>query len=1109
MDRIENYERKDGVIMHKTFSILILSCFFFISYSFAGYSTQKANRQVIVLLKEPPACNLAVDDRGRSLYKGLSTRKEQSKRLVTEHRTALESHQKDFEARLKKIDRNIQTRHRFTGLINALSLDVPAGTELKIQSMPDVVAIAPNRIYKPMLNLSNDLMNVPAAWNLAGGDSEAGRGIRIGIIDTGIDKTHVMFEDEGFEYPEGFPLGDSDFTNKKIIVARVFPGTGDALVDSTPRDRDGHGTHVASCAAGNANTSSPLGILSGVAPHAWLGNYKVFSSEYTTTEQIIRALEACVEDGMDVVNLSLGGDEYVDSIFDPEALAVKNAIHAGVVIVAAGSNSGAPDTIGSPGQIAEVITVGALTNAHDGENSQDYTVAYMDVRADGQSVLSNEKVILAIDPDVYSTPLTGRFPLVDADVLDGGSFGGNSDGLVCSNLPSGSALNRWVLVQRGNCNFSNKIDSVQQSGGLGALIYNSAGANNDPDQPFEGASVPGTEIPSYHVSRNAGLLIKDAIADSQSVEVEFFTLKPSVTSRTPLQVCSFSSPGPSLDYSIKPDLLAVGQGSYGATQNDYPGQYTRRTFELTGFDISGFSFNAGTSFATPRVAGAAALVKQTHPEWTPAEIKSALVLSAARPASLSSLSSMTRGGGHVNAGDAVDIPVLALPATLSFGRNSIAETAKLEKTIHLENVSVQNQTITLTLDFLNSDRILSSTIEPSDFILQPSESIGAQITLDVVPPERWGVDSDVSGDVLIHLENRDEPLRVPVWARLVDAPDPTGRVLLIDDDSGDTMEDYYTDAIANAGYESTLWQVREYNGYPPQQFMQQFQTVVWFMAKTSLNAVSEDQIISEINERTRFNVELTRYLSQGGSLLLSGMDWSDQQTLSTFGGQVLHVSEFAQDPFITYGNMGTIRSQITSLPITPSSGSPLTLGIGGLTATFNTNYPNMADLVDIDQSGVAFPVLETSQRPGGVMGVAVESNSYRSLFYSFPLERISGTGMNSLMKTSLDWLTGGTKKALSILSVDPSVQQDRNEPLTVSLTADGINYLVGYTVYLNDLSIEITSIDRDGRLEFLVPAGLSEGDYDLTVESPDGQSARLAKGFRVLSSTEVCDWSLF
>jgi len=146
-----------------------------------------------------------------------------------------------------------------------------------------------------------------------------------------------------------------------------------------------------------------LGLIWGVAPNAYLGNYKVFTDDFTTLEQIISALEASVEDGMDIVNLSLGSESYINELLDPEALAIRNAIKAGVVIVAAVGNSGQSETIGSPGQIPEVITVGSLTNAHNTDNPQDHSIAMMDVYADGMQIIKDQELVLAQDPDFFST----------------------------------------------------------------------------------------------------------------------------------------------------------------------------------------------------------------------------------------------------------------------------------------------------------------------------------------------------------------------------------------------------------------------------------------------------------------------------------------------------------------------------------------------------------------------------------------------------------------------------------------------------------------------------------------------------------------------------------
>jgi len=182
------------------------------------------------------------------------------------HRRELEDKLSRFENRLKKVSSDIILRRRFTGLLNGLSLEMPSRIAPTVRSMPEVLTVVPNRKYHLLLTKSNELMNVPMAFQMGGVEMFAGDGIKIGIIDTGIDHTHVMFDDEGYEIPVGFPRGDTGFTNNKIIVARVFTKSGDSASDLTPRDRDGHGTHVASCAAGNSNTLSPLGLMSGGSP---------------------------------------------------------------------------------------------------------------------------------------------------------------------------------------------------------------------------------------------------------------------------------------------------------------------------------------------------------------------------------------------------------------------------------------------------------------------------------------------------------------------------------------------------------------------------------------------------------------------------------------------------------------------------------------------------------------------------------------------------------------------------------------------------------------------------------------------------------------------------
>ena len=1083
--------------MLKRIFVFLLFCLFAISNNHARPINRPGLRSFIIVLKEPSLSRSAFDERGNSLYKGISKREGRRFEHAMKRRRKLQDKLSHFENRLRKLSPDIVPRRRFTGLINGLSLEMPGRIAPRIRSLPEVLAIVPNRKYNRLLTKSNDLMNAPLAWQLNGGQSLAGQGIKIGIIDTGIDNTHIMFNDEGYELPDGYPLGDANFTNNKIIVARVFTKNGDSSEDSTPSDRNGHGTHVASCAAGSLNTISPLGLISGFAPNAYLGNYKVFTDDFTTLEQIIGALEACVEDGMDVVNLSLGSEAYINTVLDPEALAIKNAIKAGVVVVAAAGNSGETETIGAPGQIPEVITVGSLTNAHNSSFSDETSIAMMNVYADGREILIGEEVVLAPDLDFFSRPFLGRFELVDADNYDGRSFGGNQDGLVCESLLGGSAENKWILVQRGICTFTTKIDHVQEVGGWGALIYNNSDAEEGHDELLRGPSAPGTQIPSYFSSRNTGLLIKDAIANSSIVEVEFYPAVPKEREQTPFGLSTFSSLGPSLGYSIKPEIVAIGEGSYAATQDDFPGEFPYSFLEQSAFDLSGFSFSNGTSFSSPRVAGAAALIKQMNPTWKHADIKSAIVTSAERPSNIASMSGMERGGGHIDPGKAMNLPLIVTPSTISWANLMIDDLTESERTVSLRNVSQQHQSYFISMELSRTERIESIDIVPNQFDLAPSESIEVLLKLKFNPPSQLGEFEDISGDVIIDMDSQAEVLHVPVWARVMNVPTPQGNVLLIDDDDNDSIENQYIESINLAGYESTLWDVNALESYPSLEYMEKFQAVSWFMASTSLNAVSDDQVQVLLNYRTRFNVELTRYLAQGGRLLISGMDWSDQQEHTPFGQQVLHILGFNHDPFVSYSSTGEILSQETTLDISGITDSPIGLGISGLNAEFDTNVLNMTDILVLDSSDVAKPALFTNQNPEDVIGITAETDSYRAVFFAFALEQISNNGMDIIMKNSLDWLMEGSKKLLSIHSVEPEIQNDNTVPLAVTLTVEGINFLVGHDVFLNDIPVEIKSINMNGTLEILVPAELLPGFYDITLQSPDGQSTTLSETFQV------------
>jgi subtilisin family serine protease len=271
--------------------------------------------------------------------------------LVAEHTT--------FKAVAAAVAPDSRINTEYHTLLNAVSIEALPEEIEAIAKLPDVRRLRLTKEYRATLNRSVPLIHAPAMWQRLGGAQSAGAGLKIAILDSGIDISNLLFSDAGFTAPPTFPRGDLSLTNNKVIVAKAFL----EISDATPADEFGHGTHVAGIAAGDFNTASPLGPLAGVAPGAYLGNYRVLDGQGRGRDDfIIRALEEAVEDGFDIINLSFGGNaEGGMSALD---MAVENAVAAGAVVVAAAGNDGedGQSTISSPGIAPSAITVGASTN---------------------------------------------------------------------------------------------------------------------------------------------------------------------------------------------------------------------------------------------------------------------------------------------------------------------------------------------------------------------------------------------------------------------------------------------------------------------------------------------------------------------------------------------------------------------------------------------------------------------------------------------------------------------------------------------------------------------------------------------------------------------------
>jgi len=282
----------------------------------------------------------------------------------------IDAEQRAFRRELARQVPEARVRWRYRLVANGFAVTLSRAHVPRLRALAGVRNVFGSASYGPQLDSTPQQIGASTLWGP--GLETAGQGMKIGIIDSGVDPSHPFFDPAGYALPPGFPKGQRDYTTAKVIVARVFPPSG-ALQPSArvafDRDDASHGTHVAGIAAGNAQTPATEGrVASGVAPRAYIGNYKVFVetdsglSPNANSPAIVAAIEAAVADGMDVINFS-GGEPEIEATRDIVALALDAAAAAGVVpVVAAGNdfNDVGAGSVSSPANSARAITVGAV-----------------------------------------------------------------------------------------------------------------------------------------------------------------------------------------------------------------------------------------------------------------------------------------------------------------------------------------------------------------------------------------------------------------------------------------------------------------------------------------------------------------------------------------------------------------------------------------------------------------------------------------------------------------------------------------------------------------------------------------------------------------------------
>ncbi len=622
---------------------------------------------------------------------------------------------------------------RTSQVLNAIFVNADASALETINGLPGVKTAYEEHIGTLDNATSVPFVGAPVLWD----DGRTGGGVRVGLIDSGIDYSHANFGGSGAAHAAG-ACDAADFPSAKVAGGYDFVGDswspGSALVpDADPCDQNGHGSHVGGTIAGYGVTgagatyagpwdsSTPFSTMTigpGMAPGATLYVYKVGSSDvYVSETAAILALEAATDpngdldpsDHLDVVNMSIGGD-----FGDPNigwAAAANNAAQAGVVVVSSAGNAFDSYFIqGDPATADWAISVAASA-----AGSLGFEVLW------GTGTVIYEAAAASFGPSVYS--VTAPVELAN----DG--TGTVTDG--CEPLVGFTAGN-IALIDRGTCNFTVKVKNAQNAGAVGALVANTS------TSAFGGLG--GTDatitIPSIMIQYGDGQTLRSGLP--VSAHIALGTSDAVIFGGSADTVASFSSRGPQrqvngADIGLKPDITAPGSGIVSTAMG-------------TGSGAVSFS---GTSMASPHVAGAVALLRQDRHAWPVDEIK-ALVLNTATHYLYQGNNQTPPiygpgriGTGRLDVANASMSPVILYDAAhpervnVSFGLLDVSAATTLSRNITVENkgaVQIDYELHTETLVDIDGPYY---TVSPTSVSVGPNSSTTVTVTLNLPDPNTW------------------------------------------------------------------------------------------------------------------------------------------------------------------------------------------------------------------------------------------------------------------------------------------------------------------------------------------------------------------------------------
>jgi len=600
-------------------------------------SRHAARVKVVVVMSEDSIATARAKSATRTV--NLSERASIEQRIAAQHesiRPAIEAHGGKVLA-------------RFHGALNGIKVDVHASQVAALSALPGVVKVLPVGHYHLNNIVSVPFIGVPTVWQ--GTPGFRGEGIKIAIIDTGVDYTHANFGGPGttaaFAVAQGTSTqpadptlfgpdapkvkGGTDLVGDNYDAGSTDPAKNTPMPDPNPLDCNGHGSHVSGTAAGFGVTStgatyqgpydssiyaSPQNfrIGPGVAPKADLYMVRAFGcAGSASTDVIVEAIDWAVQHDMDVISMSLGSDEATGDTAD--ALASTNAANAGIIVVAAAGNAGpAPYVLGSPAS-GDGSIAAAATDVHASFPGAEVTP-------------TPGTPLVAQDSNGVTLPTTALPVMVLPDTKGTGS-NGISLGCDPAEYTAAGVSGKLVVTVRGTCARVARAVYGQQAGASAVALIN----NGPGYPPFEGAitSNPDTGMAFNVTIPFLGVLRSDEadLAGGKTAKLTA-TSVPNPGFRT---AAGFSSGGPRYgDSVLKPSATA-------------PGVSVTSTLSGSG---NGALTISGTSMATPHISGVGALTRQAHPTWSEQQLAAAVV-ETADPTQLTDYAPRVEGAGLVQA----------------------------------------------------------------------------------------------------------------------------------------------------------------------------------------------------------------------------------------------------------------------------------------------------------------------------------------------------------------------------------------------------------------------------------------------------------------------------